>query len=153
LIILLATLVPQRWHAFDARQFTLGLLLAGLFCVTKQHHFWSHLTVRAAATRAATRALYRELGEVIVAQPEPRHYGLYFDEIGGPFWCQVYYDRHVRLDPANQTFMSIHDTYYRARWANQSGAQIGALLLADLERRPNALAVVLDDPGRLVKMD
>src|SRR5262249_24383567 len=65
----------------------------------------------------------------------------------------VYYDRHVRLDPANQTFMSIHDTYYRARWANQSGAQIGALLLADLERRPNALAVVLDDPGRLVKMD
>jgi hypothetical protein len=117
-----------------------ALVLAALACSVWQYGHCLSLASRLGDERASLRQYYSQVADIVLAEPGPRHYGLFFYECGSPVWCQVFFDRHVPFE-YQTCFMAIHDSYFPGVFGRRSAAEVAAAIIAPLEAHPGALAL------------
>jgi hypothetical protein len=151
LIAVLAALLPRALAPVPRRLFAGTLLAAALACAGWQYAHWSDHAQTLGRALAPVRRSYDRVADALLAQPAPRHYGLFFSECASPFWCQVYFDRHVPFEP--QTFyMAVHDSYFRGTYPGRGAPEVAAALVAQMEAYPDALAVAYCEPTDLSRL-
>jgi hypothetical protein len=149
LVVLLAVLVPcdfsqaRPWLAL--RPFAAALLLAAAVCALGHYQSWLTLARAQGRRDAYLRHTYDEVAAALAAEPAPRHYGLFFYECNGPFWCQAFFNGGARLEHP-LFFMAIHDSYFQS-YGPRTVAEIAAELVGRMEAYPDALAVAYCDPA------
>lgn len=138
LIVLLATLMPRSARL---AQPLAAALMVGAVCLSAVQFGVTHDRSRIlAATNAAQRTFLIQLVDLLHTRSGSAGYQLLFDETPGPLYNQAFFTRGIRLaQPVG--LVSVHDTYYRAAFGDQSSEQVAALNMAALELRPGAVVV------------
>jgi hypothetical protein len=99
-----------------------------------------------------TRQFYQQLAQLILSQPEPQVYKLVFNEVGAIFANQLIFDNVDLRGAAAQespTFISIHDSYYRAAFGDTPADQIVRKNIETLEQTPGTLAIADCNPENI----
>jgi hypothetical protein len=150
LVIPLATVVPRTLTIPKRRAFAVMMLTVALVSSVAQYRISSNEAQILAMRNAPWRRVYHQIADLIVAQPPPRKYALFFDEVGAPFWTQAFFDRGTLLDyPA--AFMSVHDSYYRATFGGLTARQIVDTNVRNLEQATGTLAIAYCEPSDSLK--
>jgi hypothetical protein len=119
-------------------------------CAGWQYAHWSGQARALGRERAPLRRCYDRVADVLLGQPAPRHYGLFFAECSSPFWCQVFFDRHTPFE--YPTFwMAAHDSYFRGM-SGRSPAEVADGFIRQLEAYPDGLAVAYCEPTDLARL-
>lgn len=150
LIVLLATLIPRSLSITNSRLFALVLLIVASASSVFQYHISVAKGRLLAESRVGQRKLHQDVANIIAAQPEPRSYGLFFDEDEGPFFNHVFFDHGILLPPP-AGYMSVHDTYYRAEFGDLTAQEIIDLNIRNLEQQAGAIAVAFCEPKDILK--
>jgi hypothetical protein len=99
--------------------------------------------------RAPLRQLHQQLARLILAQPEPRAYGLLIDEMEDPFLNYVVFDQGVWLGP-QAAYITIHDSYARAKFGKMTPQQIADANIRNLEKHDRTVAVAYCRPEEVM---
>jgi len=150
LVIFLSTLLPRTLKIDGNRLLALSLLVVSLISSAVQYHISAEQSRTVALNIAYLRRFYHDLASIIIAQPEPRKYGIFFDEVGSPFLNQAFFDEKVLLD-APIAYMMVHDTYYRVAFGDLTAQEIADQNVQALEHYPDALAIGYCDATDVLK--
>ncbi len=151
LVVLLAVITPRTLSAGGNRWLALFFLAVALPSALIHYQMAITESQNLVVTRGKEPLLqfYRELITIIAAQPEPRRYGLMFDEIEAPLLNQAFFDRGLRLDEPI-IFQSIHDSYYRQKFGPLPPQEIANSQIKTLEQAAGTIAVTYCFPQRIL---
>ena len=150
LVILLATAVPRLLPARLSRPFAKVLLTLALVSTVVQYHLWSQGIQASFKYQAPSLTFYHELEGLVMAQPEPRTFGLILPEINETVWNHFYHDRRTNLRPT--TYLYSVDSWYQGAYGTVSPPEIIRTIREEqLEQTEGTLALVNCDRDAVVR--
>ncbi len=148
-IILLAAAIPWSLSANARRLVATVLLVVAVTASAVEYHTSVGAAKDAAQQYAPIRALYQNLRDIILAQPEP-HFGLFFgpekEEI---FWNHLYFDGGVDVYP--EVYVPSRDNDWILSLGDIPPEETVTKYMDKLEGFEGALAVIQCDREELVK--
>lgn len=140
LVVLLAALVSGSQRKVSSPLLASAMLAVALAC-SLACYTTSRIEARSAARSAAPfRKLYQDLAALIGAGAAPHRYALLFSEVDAPFLNQAVFDTNVRFDRP-VTFVTIHDSYYRAAFPGLDADGIVSVQIKLMESHEGTIAV------------
>lgn len=150
LVILLGTAVPRRLPARLSRPFAQVLLTLALVSAAVQYHLLAQGTQESFPYQAPALTFYHELEDLVMAQPEPRTFGLVLPEINETVWNHFFQDRDANLRPS--TYLFSVDTWYQSAYGTVSPPEIIKTIREEqLEKTEGTLALVNCDRDAVVR--
>lgn len=146
-VVAFARLVPSGPRPMSARLATAAGVVVTIGAVAAQACHWAQTTKDLTSANAPVRAVYAGILAAMQEHGCPR-LGMFFDECFPLLWNQAYYDLGADIN-GNVPFMSLHDSFYRAKYGDQASDPIAELIIRDLEAYPGTLAVAQADPDIL----
>ena len=148
LLVLLATLIPPIGRPHVRRLLAAGLL--GLIAaLAPVQYVASTQAARVGMVRdGPKRVFFKQLIDLIKAQPAPRRYGLVFREVDLLMRTQAFFDERMQLEPSVVAVYA-HDSVFRAFHPGMSADQIIAQNIRDLEARVPTLALAFCQPDQV----
>jgi hypothetical protein len=145
LLILLATAIPWSLSPDTRRLLAVALLTVGISASVVEYNATRAYTKETAETQAPTRAFFQNIREIILAQPEPRAFGLFFaPEMEEIFWNHFFFpgpnENRVELSAAVMMYSRDND------WIESLGdippEEAASQYISTLEGTEGTLAVI-----------
>lgn len=105
------------------------------------------------AYTAPQHKFFEELTNIIMALPSPRRLAFFYDESAVLFLNHILYNRHIPASLSDSIhfvgFMSVHDSYFRARFGDKPVNEIVESVITQLEQHPRTIVVTFCDANSL----